>query len=192
VTAASPEVRVQRTPVLVVGTVVWLASELMFFAGLFAAYFALRSNAGDADWPPADVELEVAPAAAFTALLVLSSVTVQLAVRAVRAGDRAGMQRWLWATVVLAVAFLANQGREWAVADFEVDSHSYGSAFYLMTGFHGLHVIGGLLAMAVLLARSLDPRFGRAQEGAVEVVGAYWHLVDVVWVVMFTTLFLIR
>ncbi len=189
---ATPTLGVRRTPVLAVGAVVWLASELMFFAGLFAAYFALRSTQGDAGWPPAGVELETATAGVFTALLVASSATVQLAVRALHGGDRLAMRRWLWITVALAAAFLANQGREWAVADFGVDSHPYGSAFFVLTGFHGLHVLGGVLAMAVVLARSLDARFGRAQLGTVEVVGYYWHVVDAVWVAMFATLFVIR
>lgn len=189
-TSAS-EVGVQRTPPLAVGAVVWLASEVMFFAGLFAAYFALRAAAGAGSWPPSDVELEAGVAGLFTALLLASSATIQQAVRAVQRDDRASMQRWLWLTVALAAAFLANQGREWSVVDFSADSHSFGSAFFVMTGFHGLHVLGGILAMAVLLARSLDTRFGRAQLGAVEVVGYYWHVVDAVWLAMFTTLFLL-
>lgn len=190
--SAVAEARVHRTPVLAVGAIVWLASELMFFAGLFAAYFALRSAAGPGAWPPGDVHLETGIAGAFTLLLVASSGTVQLAVRALERDDRMAMQRWLFATVGLAVAFLANQGREWTAVDFAVDSHPYGSAFFVMTGFHGLHVLGGVLAMAVLLARSADQRFGRAQLGAVEVVGYYWHVVDAVWIAMFATLFLLR
>lgn len=189
---SGPEVGVHRTPVVAVGAVVWLASELMFFAGLFAAYFALRAATGAGSWPPPDVELETLTAGAFTVLLVASSGTIQAAVRALRRGDVASMQRWLWVTVALAAAFLANQGREWAAADFAPDSHAYGSAFFVMTGFHGLHVLGGVLAMAVLLARSLDARFGRDQLGALDVVGYYWHVVDAVWVAMFATLFLIR
>ena len=191
----APEVHlpeVNRTSPLAVGTIVWLASEVMFFAGLFGAYFALRAAAPGGEWPPPDVHLETGWAAAFTALLVLSSGSMHLATAAIERGDRQAMRRWLLVTVLLAVAFLANQGREWAVADFAADSHAYGSAFFVLTGFHGLHVLGGVLAMAVLLARSLDPGFGHPHAGPVQVTGYYWHVVDVVWVGMFATLFLIR
>ena len=176
---------------LVVGAVVWLASELMFFAGLFAAYFSLRA-AESGPWPPADVELETALAGAATVLLVASSGTIQLAVRAVVAGRRAEFRRWMLVTAMLAGVFIANQGREWAAAEFGPDSHAYGSAFFVMTGFHGLHVIGGILAMVVLLVRSRSRKFGAAQAPAVEVVSYYWHLVDAVWLGMFATLFLLR
>ena len=187
--AARPQV--QRPPILPVGTAVWLASELMFFGALFAAYFTLRS-ASEHPWPPEGVELETATAAVFTVLLVASSATIQMGVRAIEAGRTAGLRRWLGITMLLAVAFLANQAREWASADFSAESHAFGSAFFVMTGFHGLHVLGGVLAMLVLLGRTLDHSFGASERPAVEVVSYYWHLVDVVWVVMFTTLFLVR
>ena len=182
---------VHRPPVLPVGTAVWLASELMFFGALFAAYFTLRS-VHPGSWPPEGVELETAPAAAFTALLVASSGTIQLGVRAIQAGDPARLRRWLGVTVLFAVAFLVNQAREWASASFDVSSHAFGSAFFVLTGFHGLHVAGGVLAMVVLLGRSLDHRFGASETPAVEVVSYYWHLVDVVWLGMFATLFIVR
>ena len=173
------------------GTVVWLASELMFFSGLFAAYFTLRA-ASQEPWPPEGVHLETTLAALFTALLVLSSGTIQLAVRALQRDDRAAFRRWVLVTVLLAVAFLANQGREWSEATFGVDDHAFGSSFFVLTGFHGLHVTGGVVAMVVLLGRSASPRFGPADVPAVEVVSYYWHFVDVVWIAMFATLFLLR
>jgi cytochrome c oxidase subunit III len=182
---------VRRPSTLTVGTVVWLASEVTFFAGLFGAYFTLR-NGAEGPWPPEGVELETVVAGAFTALLVLSSVTVQLGVRALEHGRRAAFQRWLLATVLLGSLFLANQAREWAAADFRADSHPYGSAFFVMTGAHGLHVLGGILAMAVLLGRSASATFDDREAPSAEVVSAYWHFVDVVWVLMFTTLFLVR
>ncbi|MFP5317364.1 MAG: heme-copper oxidase subunit III [Acidimicrobiia bacterium] len=173
------------------GTVVWLASELMFFSGLFAAFFTLRAATRE-PWPPEDVHLEVGAAALFTGLLVLSSGTMQLAVRALERDDRAAFRRWVLATVVLAVAFLANQGREWSEATFSVDDHAFGSSFFVMTGFHGLHVTGGVVAMLLLLGRASSPRFGKADVPAAEVVSYYWHFVDVVWIAMFATLFLLK
>jgi cytochrome c oxidase subunit 3 len=195
VQAAAPDHAIDRPldrpSVLTVGTVVWLASELMFFSGLFAAYFTLRAAATGA-WPPAGVELDVPVSGLFTLLLVLSSGTMQLAVRAIEHGRVARFRRWVLITLLLGGVFVANQAREWATLDFHVDSHAFGSAFYLMTGFHGLHVIGGLAAMLVLLLRASDRRFDAGATPAVEVVSYYWHFVDVVWIGLWATLFLLR
>ena len=180
-----------RTPVLTVGTVVWLASELMFFSGLFAAYFTLRATA-EGDWPPSDVELEVVTSGLFTLGLVLSSGTMQLAVRALARSRLPAFRGWLAVTLVLAAAFIGNQAHEWSSLEFHVDTHSYGSAFYVMTGFHGMHVIGGMLAMVLLLGRAGSRRFGPADLPAVEVVSYYWHFVDVVWIGLWATLFLLK
>src|SRR4029453_4025403 len=139
-----------------VGVVVWLASELMFFAGLFAAYFTLRS-VNDV-WPPAGVELETARTAVATAVLVGSSGAMHMAVTAAKREDRQGATRWLGVTALMGLLFLSNQLLEYVQADFRLDDHAYGSVFYLMTGFHGAHVIGGLIFMgagaAALLGRA--------------------------------------
>ncbi|MGH9004707.1 MAG: cytochrome c oxidase subunit 3, partial [Acidimicrobiia bacterium] len=148
-----------RIPLLPLGTVVWLASEVTFFGSLFAAYFTLRA-AASGPWPPAGVELETVPAGVATALLVASSATMQLAVRAIATGHRERFRALVTLTGVLAVVFLANQAREWSVASFGPSSHAFGSAFFVMTGFHGLHVTGGVVAMGVMLYRSASPRFG--------------------------------
>ena len=188
---AAPAPAHDRTPVLTVGTVVWLASELMFFSGLFAAYFTLRATA-EGDWPPADVELEVVTSGLFTLGLVLSSATMQMGVRALARGRLPAFRGWLVATLVLAAAFIANQAHEWSSLEFHADTHSYGSAFYVMTGFHGIHVIGGMLAMVLLLGRAGSRRFGPADLPAVEMVSYYWHFVDVVWIGLWATLFLLK
>jgi cytochrome c oxidase subunit 3 len=174
-----------------VGTVVWLASELMFFSGLFAAYFTLRAG-NDGPWPPEGVELETGVAAAFTALLVLSSVTMQLAIHHLGHARVQQFRQWTLVTAVLALIFLLNQAREWATVDFSPDSHPFGSAFFVMTGFHGLHVLGGVVAMVVMLGRSALPGFGRGDLPSADVVSYYWHFVDVVWIALFATLFFVR
>ncbi len=181
---------VARPSPLRVGTVVWLASELMFFAGLFAAYYSIRSVAPV--WPPADLDVDAVRAGLFTLVLVASSGTAQQAVRAAEHGDPAGVRRWFLVTVVLGAVFLGNQGLEWAGTGFAIDSHAYGSMYYLMTGVHGLHVLGGLVAMLVLVLRTLRDRFDASQESAVVVTGFYWHFVDVVWIGLYATLFLVR
>jgi cytochrome c oxidase subunit 3 len=190
-TVAAPAPAHDRTPVLTVGTVVWLASELMFFSGLFAAYFTLRATE-TGEWPPPDVHLEVVTSGLFTLGLVASSGTMQLAVRSVARGRLPAFRGWVIATMVLALAFLGNQAHEWSSLEFSVSSHAFGSAFYVMTGFHGLHVLGGVLAMVLLLGRAGSRRFGAADTPAVEMVSYYWHFVDVVWIGMWATLFLLK
>jgi cytochrome c oxidase subunit 3 len=175
---------------LTVGTVVWLASELMFFGGLFAAYFTLRAET--AVWPPADVTLETTLSAIFTVVLIVSSGTIHMAGKALERGDRAGVQRWIVITVVLGGLFLANQIREFLVNDFSISSHAYGSIYYLMTGFHGLHVAAGLVLLLIGLTMVVNAGTLARRTPAVESVTYYWHFVDVVWVGLFTTIFLIR
>ncbi|MGH9281339.1 MAG: aa3-type cytochrome oxidase subunit III [Acidimicrobiales bacterium] len=179
-----------RPSPLGVGTMVWLASELMFFSGLFAAWFTLRAAAGE--WPPADAELGTLRAALFTVVLLGSSGTMQAGVWAIEHGDRARARRWIVATMVLALVFLGNQASEWLSLDFTPSTHAFGSIFYLLTGFHGIHVLGGVLAMGALLGRMA----GKAPDpGAVpvtQVIGYYWHFVDVVWIGVFATVFLLR
>src|SRR5688500_9369548 len=173
-----------RPSLLRVGTVVWLASELMFFAGLFAAYFGLRAI--NEPWPPEGVELETLRTAAFTVLLVASSFTYHLAARAAEEGNGAGARRWTVVTFALGALFIANQVVEYAQADFAFSEHAYGSMFFLMTGFHGAHVIGGLGLMLVVLWVGLGQE-SRAPLGELVTVSEfYWHFVDVVWIGMFT------
>jgi cytochrome c oxidase subunit 3 len=176
---------------LSVGVVVWLASELMFFAGLFAAYFTLRST-NAADWPPDDVDLDTLRAGLATVVLMASSVTMHFAVHAVRHRQRTRRAiLWLVATVVLGGAFLVNLVSEYATASFHIDDNAYGSIYYLMTGFHGLHVLGGLIFMCAVMW-ALHGRSEVPALPTVEVCSYYWHFVDVVWLAMFTTIFVLR
>jgi len=176
---------------IAVGTTVWLASELMFFSGLFASYFTIRASA--TTWPGPDVKLATGRDLGFTLVLVASSFTMQWAVRQLALGRRQAATRWILVTLVLGAVFLANQGVEWTQVPFHPSTSAYGSLFFIMTGFHGLHVAFGLLAMAGLLLR-LGTR-GDADAGAApvaEVITYYWHFVDVVWIGLFVTLFFIR
>jgi cytochrome c oxidase subunit III len=188
---AATEVRVRQQPsMLAVGTVVWLASELMFFGGLFAAYFTLKAEAKV--WPPPGVHLETLTSALATLVLIASSGTMHLAVRSRERGDRAGMVRWLVITFALGALFLTNQAREFFVLDFQISSHSYGSIYYTMTGFHGLHVLAGLVLMVVALVIATGPGPLARRGPVVESISYYWHFVDVVWIGLFTTIFVIR
>src|SRR4051812_41128668 len=162
----------------------------MFFAGLFAAYFFLRANA--LQWPPPGVDLDVRSASIFTAVLVLSSGTMQLAVRAAERDNRRSVVRWLVVTFILGAVFLAGQGRDWDRLHFGIDTHAYGSAFYLTTGFHGLHVLAGLGAMLLMAGRAAAPTFDRDDAPAIEVLSYYWHFVDIVWLGLYATIFILK
>jgi cytochrome c oxidase subunit 3 len=191
VTAESPRTTdATATPsTLGVGVVVWLASELMFFAGLFAAYFTLRSVADV--WPSQGVELEVARTALATVVLLASSGTMHVAVQAAGRGDRRRAITWLGVTALLGALFLSNQVVEYATANFRWDDDAYGSIFYLLTGFHGLHVLGGLVFMGAV-AVVIGGRSQAPAHPAVEVCGYYWHFVDVVWIAVFATIYLLQ
>jgi cytochrome c oxidase subunit 3 len=189
-TAAAALPAARRPSVLGVGTVLFLASELMFFSALFAAYFTLRTTSGP--WPPGDVHLSVARVALFTAVLVSSSATMHVGVRAAEHGDRGRTLRWTLLTVGLGAAFLVNQALEYAELGFGISSHAYGSMFYLMTGFHGLHVLVGLVAIGIVLAVGTGATSRAPLGEQLTVTEYYWHFVDVVWVAMFTSLYLLR
>ena len=168
--------------------VIWLGSETMFFGGLFAAYFTLREHSDP--WPGPGVHLETTLGALFTLVLVASSLTVHRAARAAERRNLAAVVRWIAVTLLLAALFIGNQAFEWSNLDFTIASHPFGSLFYLMTGFHGLHVLGGMAAMALLV--TFIRRSGRVDPGAVESISLYWHFVDVVWLFLFVTIFIVR
>ena len=127
-----------------VGTIVWLSSELMFFAGLFAMYFTARAQAAG-DWPPHPTELNLVQAVPVTLVLIASSFTCQMGVFAAERGDVFGLRRWYVITFLMGLFFVLGQGYEYLhLVDHgtTIAGSAYGSVFYLATGFHGLHVIG--------------------------------------------------
>jgi cytochrome c oxidase subunit 3 len=184
-----------RPNMVSVGTIVWLASELMFFAGLFAMYFTSRARA-TGGWPPEPTELDVPYALVFTLILVASSVTCQYGVFAAEIGNVYGLRRWFTITFAMGLTFVLGQANEYRNLvmnhDTTIASSTYGSVFYLTTGFHALHVIGGLVAFVFVLIRSTMGRFTPAQATSAIVVSYYWHFVDVVWVGLFVTIYLIK
>jgi cytochrome c oxidase subunit III len=193
-----------RPNLVSVGTIVWLSSELMFFAGLFAMYFTVRSNHPH-DWPMRlpngkDVDLVLhggVPlyALPFTIILVLSSVTCQYGVFAAERGDVFKLRRWFTITFVMGLIFVLGQANEYRIQYHDgntISATGYGSVFFLTTGFHGLHVIGGLLAFLFFLVRTTLGKFTPAQATAAIVVSYYWHFVDIVWIGLFMTIYIIR
>ena len=184
-----------RPNMVSVGTIVWLANELMFFAGLFGIYFTARATNGDKPWPPPPTELNVPYALVFTIILVASSITCQLGVFAAERGDVFGLRRWYLLTLVMGAIFVFGQANEYLHLVHEgttIAGSAYGTVFFLTTGFHGLHVIGGLIAFVILIARSKMSKFTPAQATSAIVVSYYWHFVDVVWIGLFVTIYFIR
>ena len=178
-----------------VGTIVWLSSELMFFSALFAMYFTLRSVNPEV-WAESVELLNIPFAAANTTILVLSSVTCQLGVFAAERGDVKNLRKWFSITFLMGAVFVGGQVAEYTTLVREgltLASSAYGSAFYLTTGFHGLHVTGGLLAFLFVIARTYASRhFTHQQATSAIVVSYYWHFVDVVWIGLFATIYLIK
>jgi cytochrome c oxidase subunit III len=195
---------VNRPNVVAVGTIVWLGSEVMFFAGLFAIYFTLRSTSPEL-WEANTALLDVPFALINTTILVLSSVTAQFGVFAAeRLQARAtgwkptqwGMIEWFFLTYAMGAVFVAGQVLEYAVLVSEgiaLNSDAYGSAFYLTTGFHGLHVTGGLIAFLLVIGRAYAVRvFTHREATSAIVVSYYWHFVDVVWIGLFLVIYVLR
>ncbi|MCZ2405033.1 heme-copper oxidase subunit III [Paenarthrobacter sp. Z7-10] len=195
-----------RPNMVSVGTVVWLSSELMFFAGLFAMYFTLRSTSAGL-WADETAKHNVPYALVNTLVLVSSSFTCQMGVFAAerlqprRAGSllrfaRWGMTEWFLVTFVLGAVFVAGQAAEYATLVSEhvsLSSNAYGSAFYITTGFHGLHVIGGLIAFLLIIGRGFAAKkFGHFEATSAIVVSYYWHFVDVVWIGLFLVIYILK
>ena len=189
-----------------VGTIVWLASELMFFAALFAAYFTIRAVSPEL-WAQETEKLNVPFSAVNTTILVLSSVTCQLGVFKAEDGIVGrtgklhqvklwGLREWFVLTYIMGAIFIAGQAFEYAELVHEgvtIPSSAYGTVFYLATGFHGLHVTGGLVAFIFVLGRTFVARkFTHEQAVTAIVVSYYWHFVDVVWIGLFATVYLIK
>jgi cytochrome c oxidase subunit 3 len=178
-----------------VGTIVWLSSELMFFAALFAMYFTIRSVQGAEVWAEQTEVLNIPYALTFTIILVASSVTCQLGVFAAERGDVYGLRRWFTITLIMGAVFVGGQAYEYTQLVHEgttIASAPYGSVFYLTTGFHGLHVIGGLFAFVIVLLRSTVGRFTPEKATSAIVTSYYWHFVDVVWIGLFATIYIIQ
>jgi len=202
--AQNTSVVINRPSATSVGTIVWLASEVMFFAGLFAMYFSLRANAPEI-WANDTQILDVGFALINTLILVASSFTAQFGVFAAeRMQPRAtgkspakwGLVEWFFISYVLGAIFVAGQVYEYAMLVSEgvtISSNSYGSAFYITTGFHALHVTGGLIAFLLIIGRTYAAKkFGHAEATGAIVVSYYWHFVDVVWIGLFLIIYVLK
>ncbi|CAL4859485.1 heme-copper oxidase subunit III [Microbacterium sp. MM2322] len=197
---------VKRPDPVAVGTIVWLGSEVMFFAGLFAIYFTIRNTSPEL-WAGRTELLNIPFAAVNTLILVLSSFTAQAGVFAAerfqpyRRGSfwnfrQWGMVEWFYLTFIMGAVFVSGQVWEYATLVAEgmpISADSYASAFYITTGFHALHVTGGLVAFLLIIGRAFAVKnFGRKEMTSAIVVSYYWHFVDVVWIILFAVIYFIR
>ena len=193
----------------ILGMLLFICSEVMFFSGLFAAYFTVR--AASPIWPPIvqggpDAASKAAAeqlteafkvhnepwfAALLTIILILSSFTCQFAVWSIRRDDRTGFVRNIGVTLVLGIAFLIGQLYDYATLGFGISDGPFGTTFYTLTGFHGAHVFGGAIMLSVVLYRGLAGQFSSRHHDAVEATSLYWHFVDVVWILLFSILYLL-
>jgi len=204
----SPRTPASRPNLVSVGTIIWLSSELMFFAALFAMYFTIRSvdKGQGLPWPGAHLDIRLS--SINTLVLLLSSVTCQMGVFAVERGQIKrtksifhpmswGLREWYVLSFLMGLYFVLGQGYEYLDLirnqGLTLSSSAYGSVFYIPTGFHGLHVIGGLVAFIFLLGRTYAAkRLTHETQVSAIVVSYYWHFVDVVWIGLFTTIYLIH
>jgi cytochrome c oxidase subunit 3 len=176
-----------------VGTIVWLSSELMFFAALLAMFFSIRAAAPDL-WARHSEQLNRPYALTFTIILVASSITCQIGVFAAERGDVHSLRRWFFLTFAMGLVFVlgqANEYRNLVAEGTKINADGYGSMFYLTTGFHGLHVTGGLIAFVFFMIRTTMGRFTPAQATAAIVVSYYWHFVDIVWIALFFMIYIL-
>jgi cytochrome c oxidase subunit 3 len=182
------------------GFILFAASEVMFFGGLFAAYFIARADSPQ--WPPEELltpaqvasgvklELEIVLPLIATIVLVSSSFVIQFAVMSIARGNRTGLIWGLFVSITLGLIFLAMQMYDYSQLPFRADDTIFGTTFFTLTGFHGAHVAGGVIFMGVILMRSLAGQFSAQHHEAVEACSFYWHFVDVVWIALFATLYI--
>ncbi len=173
------------------GILLFIASEVMLFGSFFTAYFFVRVVNNAPQWPPSQFELPVFIAGVNTAILLTSSATMHWALQAIKRGNRAGMQAGLVLTFVLGLTFLLTQVREYSRLGFAPRDGAFGTIFYGLTGLHGAHVFVGLALLAFATTRAFRGHFSPQAHYGVEIPGIYWHFVDVMWIVVYTTIYIL-
>ncbi len=174
----------------VIGLLTFLFSESLMFGGLFAAYLVYRSTNGA--WPPEGTEVELLLPAINTVILVSSSFVIHRGDVAIKAGNVQGLRRWYLATALMGLLFLGGQVYEYLTLGYGLGTNIFSSCFYVMTGFHGLHVFIGVLLILGVLWRSRRPgHYGATKHTGVEMAEIYWHFVDIIWIVLFALLYIL-
>jgi cytochrome c oxidase subunit 3 len=179
-----------RVDARTLGMFLFIASEVMLFGSFFTAYFFVRVAAGT-HWPTPGHELPVFVAGVNTFILVTSSFTMHWALQSIKRGNRAGLQAGLTLTFLLGLSFLLTQVLEYSRVGFAPYTDAFGTVFYCLTGLHGAHVFVGLTLLAAATTRSFRGHYSPEEHLGVEIPGIYWHFVDVMWIVVYTTVYIL-
>jgi cytochrome c oxidase subunit 3 len=179
-----------RVDARTLGMFLFIASEVMLFGSFFTAYFFVRVSAHEA-WPTPGHHLPVFVAGMNTIILVTSSFTMHWSLQAIKRGNRAGLQAGLTLTFLLGLTFLLTQIREYSRIGFAPDTDAFGTIFYCLTGLHGAHVFVGLTLLLAATVRSYRGHYSAEAHNGVEIPGIYWHFVDVMWIVVYTTVYIL-
>jgi len=172
------------------GMLLFIASEIMVFGSFFTAYFFIRII-NDNAWPPPGDELHKYVAGVNTAILVTSSFTMHWATQSIKRGNRAGLQAGMVLTLALGLCFLLTQAREYSRIGFAPHDNAFGTVFYGLTGLHGAHVFIGLTLLTMVTIRAFRGHYSPEHHHGVEIPGIYWHFVDVMWIIVYTTVYIL-
>jgi cytochrome c oxidase subunit III len=179
-----------RIDAQLLGILLFIISEAMLFGSFFTAYFFIRVVQNE-PWPPEPFEFPVLVATMNTAILVSSSFTVHYALHSIKRGNRLGLQVGLASTFLLGCMFLLTQINEYVKAGFSISDGAFASVFYGLTGLHGAHVFVGLTLLAMMTVRAYRGHFSPQAHMGVECAGIYWHFVDVMWIIVWSTVYLL-
>src|SRR5438477_4273906 len=174
----------------VLGMFLFIASEIMLFGSFFTAYFFVRV-VNHIPWPPPQFNLPVFVAGINTAILVTSSFTMQWGLTSIKRGNRAGLQAGLLLTFLMGLTFLLTQIREYSRLGFAPSDQAFGTIFYCLTGLHGAHVFVGLMLLLFATIRAFRGHYTPDAHQGVEIPGIYWHFVDVMWIVVYSTVYIL-
>jgi cytochrome c oxidase subunit III len=179
-----------RIDAQLLGILLFIISEAMLFGSFFTAYFFIRVVQNE-PWPPEPFEFPVLVASMNTAILVSSSFTVHYALHSIKRGNRLGLQVGLASTFLLGTMFLLTQINEYVKAGFAISDGAFASVFFGLTGLHGLHVFVGLTLLMLMIVRAFRGHFSPNAHMGVECAGIYWHFVDVMWIIVWSTVYLL-
>ena len=174
----------------VLGLLVFLASESLMFGGMFAAYLLYRGAASV--WPPQETEVELLLPTINTIILVSSSFVIHQGDKAIKNNNISALRKWYVATAIMGAIFLGGQVYEYLTLGYGMTTNIFANCFYLMTGFHGLHVtVGILLILGVLWRSRRQNHYNQTKHVGVEMAEIYWHFVDIIWIVLFSLLYIL-
>jgi cytochrome c oxidase subunit III len=182
--------RSSRVEPQLLGMLLFIISEVMIFGAFFTAYFFIRVVQGD-QWPAPGMEIPTGPVAINTAVLLSSSLTMHWAQTSIKRDNRFGLKAGILSTLFLGICFLTLQINEYVHVGFAPHDSAQGSIFYGLTGLHGAHVCIGLILLSMVTMRSFRGHFNAKQHRGVEVPGIYWHFVDVMWIIVYSTIYIL-